>query len=101
MRRRQAVEPVIGRLKSDGPMGRNWLKGTEGGRMNVMLACAGHNPRVILRKPRGIPCAWIPEGPKCPFMNFPSEIFRHEGRQSGDRNRADEAFRPEFAPAFA
>ena len=48
LKRRQAVEPVIGHLKSDGHLGRNWLKGTEGDAMNVLLACAGHNLRLIL-----------------------------------------------------
>ncbi len=38
LKRRQAVEPVIGHLKSDGLLGRNYLTGTEGDQMNVMLS---------------------------------------------------------------
>ena len=51
-RRRQAIEPVIGHLKSEGHLGRNYLKGTEGDQMNVTLSCAGHNLRLILRRLR-------------------------------------------------
>jgi IS5 family transposase len=49
LKRRQAIEPIIGHLKSDGLLGRNYLKGTVGDHMNVMLSCAGHNLRLILR----------------------------------------------------
>jgi len=52
LKRREAIEPVIGHLKSDGLLGRNYLKGTEGDQMNVMLSCAGHNLRLILRRLR-------------------------------------------------
>ncbi len=52
LKRRQAIEPVIGHLKSDGLLGRNYLKGTVGDQMNVMLSCAGHNLRLILRQLR-------------------------------------------------
>lgn len=52
LNRRQAIEPVIGHLKSDGLLGRNYLKGSEGDQVNVMLSCAGHNLRLILRKLR-------------------------------------------------
>ncbi|NOY16483.1 MAG: IS5 family transposase [Gammaproteobacteria bacterium] len=58
LKRREAIEPVIGHLKSDGLLGRNYLKGTEGDQMNVMLSCAGHNLRLILRQLR-IFCAQI------------------------------------------
>jgi IS5 family transposase len=54
--RREAIEPVIGHLKSDGLLGRNYLKGTQGDQMNVLLSCAGHNLRLILRQLR-ILCA--------------------------------------------
>ena len=49
LKRRQAIEPIIVHLKSDGLLGRNYLKGSEGDQMNVMLSCAGHNLRLILR----------------------------------------------------
>jgi IS5 family transposase len=49
LRRRQVVEGVIGRMKFLHRMGRNFLKGTIGDRMNVLLAAAGHNFRRWLR----------------------------------------------------
>ncbi|MDF3054812.1 MAG: transposase, family, partial [Gammaproteobacteria bacterium] len=52
MKRRNAIEPVIGHLKSDTRLGRNYLKGTLGDKLNVILSGAGHNFRLILRKLR-------------------------------------------------
>ena len=49
MRRRAAVEPVIGHLKDDHRMDRNHLKGRDGDRANAVLAAAGHNFRLLLR----------------------------------------------------
>jgi IS5 family transposase len=40
MRRRAAVEPVIGHAKAEHRMGRNYLKGREGDRINAVLAAA-------------------------------------------------------------
>jgi len=49
LRRRSAIEPVIGHLKSDGSLGRNFLKGRHGDRANPVPAAAGHNLRLVLR----------------------------------------------------
>lgn len=49
MRRRSAVEPVIGHLKSDNGMHRNHLHGTAGDAMNALLCGAGFNLRKLLR----------------------------------------------------
>jgi transposase, IS5 family len=49
MRRRAAVEPVIGHLKSDHRMDRNYLKGREGDRANAVLAATGYNFALLLR----------------------------------------------------
>ncbi len=43
MKRRAAVEPVIGHLKAEHRMGRNHLKGRDGDRSNAVLAAAGFN----------------------------------------------------------
>ena len=48
MRRRNAIEPVIGHLKSDGLLERNHLRGANGDAINVILAAAGHNLRLLL-----------------------------------------------------
>ena len=52
LKRRQAIEPIIGHLKRDGWLGRNHLKGVAGDHMNVVLSCAGHNLRLILNRAR-------------------------------------------------
>jgi IS5 family transposase len=49
MRRRAAVEPVIGHLKADHRMNRNFLKGREGDRSNALLAAVGYNFKLLLR----------------------------------------------------
>src|SRR6202158_2603673 len=49
MRRRAAVEPVIGHVKGEHRMGRNYLKGRNGDRMNAVLAAAGYNFGLLLR----------------------------------------------------
>jgi IS5 family transposase len=48
-KRRSAIEPVIGHMKGDHRMDRNYLKGTEGDRMNAILAGCGFNLRKLLR----------------------------------------------------
>ena len=49
MRRRAAVEPVIGHTKAEHRMGRNYLKGRDGDRINAVLAAAGYNFGLLLR----------------------------------------------------
>ena len=49
LRRRQAVEPVIGHLKSDHRMDRCWLKGELGDALHAVLCAAGYNLRWLLR----------------------------------------------------
>jgi len=50
--RRSAIEPVIGHMKSDGKLGRNWLKGCAGDAIHAVLCGAGHNIRLLLRRLR-------------------------------------------------
>ena len=47
-KRRAAIEPVIGHLKHDYRMIRNYLKGTIGDEMNVMLAAAAMNFKRVM-----------------------------------------------------
>jgi IS5 family transposase len=49
MRRRAAVEPVIGHLKNEHRMGRNHLAHEMGDAINAILAAAGYNFRLLLR----------------------------------------------------
>ena len=48
MRRRAAVEPVIGHAKSEHRLGRNYLAGHAGDAINAVLAAVGYNFRRIL-----------------------------------------------------
>lgn len=49
MRRRAAVEPVIGHVKAEHRMDRNYLKGRDGDRANAVLAAAGYNFALLVR----------------------------------------------------
>jgi IS5 family transposase len=49
MKRRAAVEPVIGHIKAEHRMDRNYLKGRDGDRSNAVLAAAGYNFGLLLR----------------------------------------------------
>ena len=49
MRRRSAVEPVIGHIKNEHRMGRNYLAGTQGDAVNTILAAAGYNFSLLLK----------------------------------------------------
>lgn len=49
-RRRAAIEPVIGHMKSDFRMARNFLKGVKGDQINALMAAAAWNFKRILRK---------------------------------------------------
>lgn len=49
MRRRSAVEPVIGHIKNEHRMGRNYLAHTQGDAINAILAAAGYNFSLLLR----------------------------------------------------
>jgi transposase, IS5 family len=48
-RRRNAIEPVVGHMKDDGLLGRNFLHGPEGDAINALLAAVGHNLRLLRR----------------------------------------------------
>lgn len=52
IRRRSAVEPTTGHMKVDGKLDRNWLKGSLGDAIHVVLCGADHNLRMILSKLR-------------------------------------------------
>jgi IS5 family transposase len=49
LKRRSAVEPVIGHMKTDGHLGRNFLKGRLGDQVNAVLSAVGYNFRLILK----------------------------------------------------
>ena len=52
LKRRSAIEPVIGHMKTDCKLGRNYLMSELGDKINALLCGAGHNIRIILKKLR-------------------------------------------------
>ena len=48
MKRRAAIEPIFGHLKSDTRMSRNYLKGREGDQINAVLCGCGFNMKKLL-----------------------------------------------------
>ena len=48
LRRRSAIEPLIGHMKEEGHLGRCYLKGHAGDAANAILTAAGYNFRRIL-----------------------------------------------------
>src|SRR5215475_13625623 len=49
LRRRAAIEPVIGHLKAEHRMGRNYLAHHAGDAVNAVLAAAGYNFHLLLK----------------------------------------------------
>lgn len=49
-RRRAAIEPVIGHLKTDHRMGQNYLNGNESPQINAFLAATGWNLKKMMKK---------------------------------------------------
>ena len=49
-RRRAAIEPIIGHLKTDHRLGRNFYKGVFGDNINIMLAAAAFNFKRMMNK---------------------------------------------------
>jgi IS5 family transposase len=52
LKRRSVVEPLIGHLKNEGRLGRNYLQGELGDKLNVLMVSAGYNFKLILRSPQ-------------------------------------------------
>jgi Transposase DDE domain len=58
MRRRAAIEPVIGHLKNEHRMRRNYLAHAQGDAINAILAAAGYNFRLLLNWLMLLLCLW-------------------------------------------
>lgn len=59
LRRRSAIESIIEHLKSEGHLGRCYLKGRASDPANVVLSAVGHNSRRILVWLRGFLCLYL------------------------------------------
>jgi len=49
MRRRSAIEPIIGHIKNDGSFRRNYLLGEDGDPMQAVLSGVGFNIRKLIK----------------------------------------------------
>lgn len=54
LKRRNAIEPHIGHMKSEGKLGRNYLKGALGDKLQAVLVAVGHNLRLLLKYLRNL-----------------------------------------------
>ncbi|HSH63463.1 MAG TPA: IS5/IS1182 family transposase, partial [Methyloceanibacter sp.] len=72
LRRRSAIEPIIGHLKAEGHLGRCYLKGRAGDAANVVLSAVGHNFRRILAWLRELLCLFL--RPLSPTLACPPQL---------------------------
>jgi IS5 family transposase len=73
LRRRNAIEPVIGHLKSDGHLERHHLKGAEGDAINAVLCAAGYNLQLLVR--------WLRRLFRLSFERFLGRLLRPPARR--------------------
>jgi transposase, IS5 family len=59
LKRRSAIEPVIGHMKTDGPLDRNFLAGARGDAVKALVCGAGYNLRLILNWLRCLLCTLL------------------------------------------
>jgi IS5 family transposase len=59
LKKRAIIEPIIGHAKNDGLLGRNYLLGISGDKINTTLAAAGFNLRQVIRYLRKIYWAYF------------------------------------------
>lgn len=79
LRRRSAIEPMIGHMKTDGRLTRCPLKGTTGDALFAVLCGCGHNIRMILRHLRAFLCqlVWL----LTLRRGFTQGAYRHQALQ--------------------
>ena len=88
LRRRAAIEPTIGHLKSDNRMNRNYLTGQVGDKINAVLSAAGYNLRKLLRWLAFAPIFWL---------RWP--LTARLAIEIGLRHAPNQTIRVRFAPA--
>ena len=72
LRRRSAIEAAIGHMKTDGHLGRNFLKGRHGDHANAELTAVGYNFRLII--------GWL----GLLLRTIPDALFAAMGRHLGN-----------------
>ena len=81
LKRRSAIEPMIGHARNDGRLGRNHRLGSAGDKINTLLA-AGHNLRLVLARPACLSAQLIAagaglmtKGSQIPIVGHPRAVF--------------------------
>lgn len=92
MKRRAAVEPVIGHVKAEHRMDRNYLKGRLGDRINAVLAAAGYNFGLLLR--------WLAELLRAIIRAFAETVPAQNVAQISARPRSSRTTIKPQTPAF-
>ncbi len=82
-RRRSVIEPTIGHMKTDHRLERNFLRGTNGDKINALMCAIGYNfskllkalactwifiLRVAQQEPKSLFCRLIPRRPMTPYI---------------------------------
>jgi IS5 family transposase len=90
LKRRQAIEPIIGHLKADHRMNRCHLKGSEGDALHAVLCAAGYNIRWLLRmivkKGLGLLLSLVKVSGLAGIFQKLSEIFGRNRMQHSDQH---------------
>lgn len=92
LKRRQAIEPIIGHLKADHGMDRCHLKGSQGDAIHAVLCAAGYNIRWLLRmiakKGLGLLLCLLQAAGLAPLLAKLAEIIRQERLQNSEQHWA-------------
>ena len=79
-RKRAGIEPVIGHLKSDHKMMRNYLRGSRGDAINTMMAAAAYNMRHWMNKNASFPVSSFVSRLKMLFRRLENMLFENENQ---------------------
>ena len=79
-RKRAGIEPVIGHLKSDHRMMRNYLRGTRGDAINTMMAAVAYNMRHWMNKNASFPVSSFVFRLKMLFRRLENMLFENENQ---------------------
>ena len=92
LKRRQAIEPIIGHLKTDHRMDRCHLKGSVGDALHAVLCAAGYNIRWLLRmivkKGLGLLLCLLQAHGLAGVLQKLAEIFGRNRQQNSDQRWA-------------
>lgn len=102
IKRRSAIEPVIGNMKMDGRLGPNPLKGAPGNGLHAVMCGAGHNPRLILAALR-LNCACFEPAVQAlidALLAASDEYLPVDGRGRSFSGRTNQSLYNRFASTF-